>query len=779
MRVWKNVGRGSAKLKADGVKYCNMLGHADGRMDYVWTMSKAEMRVYYNQGLTDVSGGKSFWGANEIIWEPTQYVGKYLDRRDLHLMDWDGDGTCDIVWVDPDNDNRPSVWLNLYPYTGKWNWTPHLNPASATGIKCTQKRGRGIHDCQCNSLAVNMVKAANTSLVSVRFADLDGNGRDDYLCIEPNGRVTGWVHKADNSWEAVGQIKYAEGADRANLRWADVNGDGTADMLWVDKFNGNARVFYGRGRANPADNAGSSFKWDRPSDAFEGSYAGTCQYFPDLDGNNRADLHSITGTFTNQAETWFSPSCGLTDRQGDDSSGDPNLPSPPWDTNPGNPSNPNPGDPQPYTPNPDDDKPLGPCTATYTTLEDIENDSGKISTFCGVWYVLEVLSAKLEAAQSRYDQIMKDGYDGYFDTYAKYIVEQAPDAMRQFLKDRGKEFFDCDIMERIECCRICEFENKNCRWCTDSNCDLIDSPWGSDPGVTWEKRAEACPPDYSERGIGETWEFTTYWKLRQADTEKFYDAVLSDVGIDRDKVKFAEWSQLLDHTLDPACAHQMEDYCYYTGFWNNASYVADFGKGDVINPKDTVNSAVSSIGGLRFNLTVVIMQVMAGRYVEEGFLPDIVNSVSLPVFMMEDAVTHMEDVVEMAKEIEQADIKFLVLNFLSALFLALPFLGEALPALGFAQLGRFVTIFAETGNTALAIESVVSDPSTAPLLIFSLIMSGRSIRDTNRLARAAKLRAGMRDEDFNAFSIAITSKMNKIESVIRKDDAPLICGRWG
>lgn len=79
--------------------------------------------------------------------------------------------------------------------------------------------------------------------MSVRFADLTDNGRADYLCIHPDGFVKGQVQRDDGSWEDVGQIKFAEEADRANLRWADVNGDGQDDMLWVDKFNGNARVW--------------------------------------------------------------------------------------------------------------------------------------------------------------------------------------------------------------------------------------------------------------------------------------------------------------------------------------------------------------------------------------------------------------------------------------------------------------------------------------------------------------------------------------------------------
>lgn len=81
-------------------------------MDYVWTLSTGKMTLYPNNGLKQIIGDESFWGPSEEIWNPAVLIDRDLDRRDLHLTDWDGDGTCDIVWVDPDNSNRPSVWIN-------------------------------------------------------------------------------------------------------------------------------------------------------------------------------------------------------------------------------------------------------------------------------------------------------------------------------------------------------------------------------------------------------------------------------------------------------------------------------------------------------------------------------------------------------------------------------------------------------------------------------------------------------------------------------------------
>lgn len=42
--------------------------------------------------------------------------------------------------------------------------------------------------------------------------------------MELNGRVTGWINENDKELVNVGQIKFSEGLDRANLGFADVNG---------------------------------------------------------------------------------------------------------------------------------------------------------------------------------------------------------------------------------------------------------------------------------------------------------------------------------------------------------------------------------------------------------------------------------------------------------------------------------------------------------------------------------------------------------------------------
>lgn len=80
--------------------------------------------------------------------------------------------------------------------------------------------------------------------MAVRIADITGNGRADYLCIEKDGSISGAVQDDGGAFEQIPQIKLAEDADRANLRFGDVNGDGLDDMIWTSKFNGDSDVWW-------------------------------------------------------------------------------------------------------------------------------------------------------------------------------------------------------------------------------------------------------------------------------------------------------------------------------------------------------------------------------------------------------------------------------------------------------------------------------------------------------------------------------------------------------
>ncbi|GIK05073.1 hypothetical protein Aspvir_009172 [Aspergillus viridinutans] len=210
---WQGTNSGPTYngMSVDGVRerihFARVYGEPEdfgllGRQDYVYLEHSKDGDRHKFAIVVD--GGPSFWDSSEVIFDLSTF-GRMLDRWDLHLADWDGDGACDIIWVDPDNQNRVQLWRNTYKETGTWNWDNNANPAP--DLYCPEKRGIGIFD------------------LPVQFADISGNGKADYLCIEKDGRTWGWVHNDANGWDYIDQFKYSEQKDHANLRWADVNGD--------------------------------------------------------------------------------------------------------------------------------------------------------------------------------------------------------------------------------------------------------------------------------------------------------------------------------------------------------------------------------------------------------------------------------------------------------------------------------------------------------------------------------------------------------------------------
>jgi hypothetical protein len=81
--------------------------------------------------------------------------------------------------------------------------------------------------------------------------------------------------------------------DRANFQFADVNGDGHADLLHKDKFTGDTQVWYYESQVSEeerAGNSGSIIKWARPEKLFRGSVRGPDTHYPRLNNQGRADM---------------------------------------------------------------------------------------------------------------------------------------------------------------------------------------------------------------------------------------------------------------------------------------------------------------------------------------------------------------------------------------------------------------------------------------------------------------------------------------------------------
>ncbi|KAM0544199.1 hypothetical protein ACHAPJ_011950 [Fusarium lateritium] len=760
MRVWKNTGGGGTKLVADGNKYCNMMGHRDGRADYVWTQSTGEMTLFINRGKGTINDQDA-----EGYWDPSPGVvfrpPRQMDRRDLHLQDWDGDGDCDIIYVNPET-NAVEVFLNQYPNTGKWEWTHLTNPAP--GLSCGHKRGLAISD------------------LAVRFADLTGNNRADYLCIGPDGHVSGYLQQDNGVFSDVGQIKFPIGKDRANLRWADVDGDGKDDMLWIEKFSGDTWVWYNGGRGLPSTGGGSSFYW-RVQDrmAYYGLVAGTCIYYADLDGNGHADEHYVMGTFNNEAKTSLNQACGLTDRTGDDGPiTDPKLPVQPGTQEDDDEAGGSDYEHPPYTPNPKHDQPNPSCPDgdKYTTIEQLEENAGLIDLWCGPQYTIRILLKILQDSLTRYDEIMSDGYDKYFKIYAEYLVDNAWSALRNYMYDHGDEFFTCKITEEVACCTTCKFLNRSCNFCMDPCPDKGPT----DDTLDFRNTTQPCPPDYS-KGMGKDELKTIYWTLRENRAEEFWANVVAETGAPRDKMGLEKLQGI--GTLSVSCAQDsakngedgMKPSCYNRNYWFNAPKIHDFKIEDITNPKTILNKALDDTKPLADQLAASLFELQAGA--GEAEPEDIVDAVSLSVLMMEESLDYMETVVEMGKELEEAAKKTFILNLLSAIFAVVSMGGSTLASVGLTSLGRAFVIIGEGAGIGLGIYDMVQTPGAIPLDLFGIVMSGKGIRDVGNVRKAAKVRRTLDRVSIERMSKRVAEQTERLKLVVEKNArAPDVCVKY-
>lgn len=231
-----------------------------GSDDYVWISEEGkDGEVYAN------IHSPPEWGQDVKI-DLTSIAGP---RVGMHLGDWNGDGRCDVLVQD-----KETGALRLFEnqFDAVRNAISFVDRGVVTGSVCAEGWGVSIFDR------------------GMRLADIDGDDRADILCLEKDGRITGWLNRAGGV-EDVGQVKFSEGWDRANIRFADVEASGRVDLIHLDKYTGEARVFKNNGYKGLGQaGGGSSVAWSDNGVLFSGVDRGANIHFSNQGGLGRADL---------------------------------------------------------------------------------------------------------------------------------------------------------------------------------------------------------------------------------------------------------------------------------------------------------------------------------------------------------------------------------------------------------------------------------------------------------------------------------------------------------
>ncbi|UZP45216.1 hypothetical protein NXS19_013028 [Fusarium pseudograminearum] len=256
------VNQGPAKTIADGIKkkpstirLADMDG--DGKDDYVYVGDHGALSVWYNRGTTDDS----------------------MAIDGLRFADMDGDGVDDYVWLDPKT-GAPTVYLNDGVNDGDslgWAWSPinggkpiASGAAPANQVVFGDINGDGLDDYLDLDPKTGLLKAyLNLGRESdwkfrpigtiasdlgpgkrVRIADIDGDGRDDYIFLKDNGGTTIYrnIYGPDNDGDKYAPMSDADasGINQSpdEIDFIDMNGDGKADYVWTSRLDGSVKVWY-------------------------------------------------------------------------------------------------------------------------------------------------------------------------------------------------------------------------------------------------------------------------------------------------------------------------------------------------------------------------------------------------------------------------------------------------------------------------------------------------------------------------------------------------------
>ncbi len=143
----------------------------------------------------------------------------------------------------------------------------------------------------------------------VRFADVSGDARADYLVLAPNGAVRALVNEGGDGrggWRDIGTIASGStGWNSSQVRFADIGGDAKADYLVVSD-RGAVRAFVNTTTAT------GTVKWTDQGTVATGSDSWTAEdvRFADVTGDTKADYLIVSDNGATQAYTHTTTATG-------------------------------------------------------------------------------------------------------------------------------------------------------------------------------------------------------------------------------------------------------------------------------------------------------------------------------------------------------------------------------------------------------------------------------------------------------------------------------------
>ncbi|KAK6223391.1 hypothetical protein LQW54_000509 [Pestalotiopsis sp. IQ-011] len=377
---------------------------------------------------------------------------------------------------------------------------------------------------------------------------------------------------------------------------------------------------------------------------------------------------------------------------------------------------------------------------SYATLEDLDGASGSWPAECLSYYMLGTLNNLLSEALDNYTSV-NDGYDSVYNYYVKAVKNEIPSALSTFMDPGSSDNPDGGAGNQY------------------FKCDFVETTGGGNDKITYNP----CPVPYKQ--IDYVYAYTMTYTLE--DSDGFYNALQSTYGIEKDWVTLGTWSNPNNgpcsggvggggsgKNLDKRC-DEINIYYY--------NYPQVSGDVTVSNPKDVVTAALPSIGNLQTTILARQMDLMMGQWT--GPTDDLLQVISMPVFLMVQAVQSMQSAKQQAEEEEEEEDTALILEILGIVFAFIPFLDDITPAI--EGLDVAIEILNVAGNSALAIQGIIADPESAPMEILGALGGGVEKNEDDIATLAAARRSQVSADDIKKIGAKFEDLDTKMQSMIK------------
>ncbi|MFE7635385.1 GDSL-type esterase/lipase family protein, partial [Kitasatospora sp. NPDC057518] len=187
----------------------------DGKADYLVVGDDGSVEAWLNRG-TDAKGGGGWQSVGRI-------AAGVAPGGKVRFADLDGDGKADYLVLN--DDGSVQAWLNrgtdmpggtgapgggggMDPSTGSGGTTGTGTPGGGGGMDPSGGSG-GTTGTPAGGgwQAIGTVAAGVAPGGKVRFADVNGDGKADYLVVEDDGSVSAWLNTdGRGGWNGVGRI---------------------------------------------------------------------------------------------------------------------------------------------------------------------------------------------------------------------------------------------------------------------------------------------------------------------------------------------------------------------------------------------------------------------------------------------------------------------------------------------------------------------------------------------------------------------------------------------